>query len=94
VGLAGQYHPPGFVAWTTPEWTVISGDRRSNRPQVAEAYRRHGAQVLNTAQVGAITVAIDTRGLRVATWRHAQKESPRARTSWDDEDPALDESMP
>ena len=39
---SAQSDPPGFVAWTTPEWTIISGDSRSNRPEVADAYRPPG----------------------------------------------------
>lgn len=64
-----QSDPPGFVAWTTPEWTIISGDSRSNRPAVADAYRRQGARVLNTSQSGAVTVSINRTSLEVSPWR-------------------------
>lgn len=71
-----QSDPPGFVAWTTPEWTIISGDSRSNRPAVADAYRRRGATVLNTSQSGAVTVRIDRSALNVSPWRsgHSSRE--------------------
>ena len=85
MGLAGQCHPPGFVAWTTPEWTIISGDSRSNRSEVADAYIRQGARVLNTSQLGAVTVKVDRTGLRVNTWRQMNATSSDA--PW----PAVDE---
>lgn len=69
-----QSDPPGFAAWTTPEWVVVSGDRRSARPEVAADYRDRGAVVLNTSQRGAVTVAIQDAEVKVATWRG---EEPR-----------------
>ncbi len=81
---SAQSDPPGFVAWTTPEWAVISGDRRSNRPEVADAYRRHGAQVLNTSQVGAITVTVNPDRLRVSTWRQEEYLPARSILPWND----------
>ncbi len=81
---SAQSDPPGFVAWTTPEWTIISGDSRSNRPEVADAYRRQGARVLNTSQLGAVTVKVDRTGLHVTAWRQADANS--ASSSWGDVD--------
>jgi competence protein ComEC len=61
--------PPGFVAWSRPEWVVLSGSHQAlDRPAI-EAYRRDGARVLHTATSGAVTVTIDEHGLRVAAWR-------------------------
>ncbi len=48
---------------------MISGDRRSNRPEVVEAYRSRGAEVLITSQVGAITLSIAGESLAVSTQR-------------------------
>ncbi|HEY4311297.1 MAG TPA: ComEC/Rec2 family competence protein [Pirellulales bacterium] len=73
---SAQSDPPGFVAWTTPEFTVISGDSRSNRPEVAGAYRRHGAQVFNTSLLGSIMVTIDARNLRISSWRDEPSRMP------------------
>jgi len=84
--------PPGFAAWTDPEWVVISGDRRSNRPEVAAAYRARGAAVLNTSQRGAVTVAINSAGLRVSTWREgAPRTSPADGADAWDADAAADD---
>ena len=85
--------PPGFVAWTTPEWAIISGDSRSNRPQVAEAYRRTGAEVLNTSQTGAVMVRVDRAGLRVSSWRRGDAQLPEPPWSFSDDsedDPSAD----
>jgi competence protein ComEC len=68
--------PPGFAAWTTPEWVVISGDSRSTRPQVAAAYRQRGATVLNTSQTGAVTIAIDAQCVHVSTHRMGAPRGP------------------
>lgn len=54
--------PPGFAAWCTPEWVVISGGRRWDLSQTITAYRQSGAQVLRTAESGAIRVRIDEEG--------------------------------
>jgi competence protein ComEC len=68
--------PPGFAAWTTPDWVVISGDNRSTRPQVAAAYSQRGATVLNTSQTGAVTAAIDAQGVHVSTHRRNASRKP------------------
>ena len=60
--------PPGFVAWSRPEWVVLSGSHQAlDRPAI-EAYRREGAQVLHTATSGGVVVTVDQRGLHVADW--------------------------
>ncbi len=60
--------PPGFVAWSRPEWVVLSGSHQAlDRPAI-KAYRHDGACVLHTATSGAVTVTIDDRGLHVAAW--------------------------
>ena len=45
--------PPGFVAWSTPEWT-ISGGQSDRVPAVRAAFTAQGAEVLNTADAGAV----------------------------------------
>ncbi len=50
--------PPGFLAWSTPEWTVISGGQSDRMSQVRNAFAASGSQVLHTAEVGAVTVRI------------------------------------
>jgi hypothetical protein len=44
---------------------IISGDRRSNRPEVFDAYTDRGAQVLNTSRAGAVSATISQAGVRV-----------------------------
>jgi len=66
-----QSDPPGFADWTSPELVVISGDRRSNRPEVFDAYTDRGAQVLNTSRAGAVSATIGKEGVRVRTQRGA-----------------------
>lgn len=60
--------PPGFCAWSTPEWVVISGDRHDRRPGVEQTYRQRGAEVLNTATHGAITATLATDGRVSVEW--------------------------
>jgi len=65
--------PPGFAAWSTPEWVVVSGGHSDDRPEVSAAYVRHHARVLNTAQCGAVRVQISAGRLEVGPWRgHAR----------------------
>lgn len=64
-----QYHPPGFVAWSKPEWVVLSGSHQALDRLAIDAYRQEGAHVLHTATSGAVTVTIDEHGLHVAAWR-------------------------
>ncbi|NOY30245.1 MAG: ComEC/Rec2 family competence protein [Planctomycetes bacterium] len=56
--------PAGFAAWCTPEWVVVSGPRASSEQQfTAASYRKVGAQVLHTANVGAVQFTLDSQGL-------------------------------
>jgi competence protein ComEC len=53
-----QSDPPGFAAWCTPEWVVMSG-RRPDRTMLAHrSYQQAGAVVEHTALVGAITCVL------------------------------------
>jgi competence protein ComEC len=60
---------PTLAAWASPKWVVVSGGHRFNVSRTLAAYRQHGAQVLHTAQTGAIEVQIDAAGLNVKTFR-------------------------
>jgi competence protein ComEC len=60
--------PPGFAAWTTPKWVVVSGGRADVEPVVA-AYRQAGAAVLQTHRQGAITFSIRGDRIDAATWK-------------------------
>jgi competence protein ComEC len=46
--------PPGFAAWSTPEWVVISGGQRDDIRPVVQTYSRAGANVLATNELGTI----------------------------------------
>ncbi len=65
--------PPGFAAWSSPSWVVISGRPRDDLDPVVKAYQAVGAEVLNTAQTGAIQAVIRSEGrakgrVDVLTW--------------------------
>ncbi len=64
-----QYHPPGFAAWSTPRWAIVSGGQRDRLEFVATAYQEPGSRVLHTAESGAIHVAIVDGQLSVDSWR-------------------------
>ncbi len=67
---SAQSNPPGFAAWSTPERVVISGGHEQGLPPVIEAYRRQGADVLHTAQVGAVQVSISAGEIGVTSQRN------------------------
>ena len=63
-------NPPGFAAWSTPEWTIVSGGRSSLQSTKArQAYEAAGSQVLHTARRGAVRVRLDEAGVEVDWWR-------------------------
>ena len=67
--------PPGFAAWCTPKWVVVSGPRTSPEQQVTtDSYEQVGAQVLHTANVGAVEFVFDERGLEVTQFLHRCKK--------------------
>lgn len=61
--------PPGFAAWCTPNWVVISGGGRDDIGPVARTYTSSGAQVLDTHERGTIEFALRAGGIELATWR-------------------------
>ncbi len=67
--LAGQYHPPGIVQWSTPEWVVISGSDADRSPAVQQTYASRGSVVLHTALTGAIEAQINGGRVLVTPWR-------------------------
>ncbi len=60
--------PPGLAPWATPRFVIVSGALNFNVGQTTATYRATGAEVLHTAEDGAIAVRIDDQGLDVATW--------------------------
>jgi competence protein ComEC len=65
--------PPGLAHWCTPRFVVVSGSLSSNVAQTTATYRDMGAEVLHTAEHGAVTVRLDDRGVQAATWLRARK---------------------
>lgn len=49
--------PPGFAAWSTPEWVVVSGGADAD-VEVEQSYGAVGAKVLNTGKLGAVEFII------------------------------------
>ncbi|MCI0333649.1 MAG: ComEC/Rec2 family competence protein, partial [Planctomycetes bacterium] len=58
--------PPGFAAWSTPEWVVISGGDDDIGP-VVETYERAGAQVLVTQERGTVQFSLRHRPTEMAS---------------------------
>jgi len=46
--------PPGFAAWSRPEWTIVSGGALQTSSQVTASYQQRGGKLLSTADFGAI----------------------------------------
>jgi competence protein ComEC len=61
--------PPGFAAWSTPEWVVMSGERPARTLLAQDSYQQAGATVLHTAAGGAITCVISPEGARLESFR-------------------------
>jgi competence protein ComEC len=63
--------PPGFAAWSRPEWVVVSGGGGDEIELVQRTYERAGARVLATIDVGTVQFSMPARGdLRMTTWRN------------------------
>jgi competence protein ComEC len=63
--------PPGFAAWSTPEWVVISGRGGDDLEPVAATYRRAGARVFNTRGHGGVQLHFEPHTIRIVTTRAA-----------------------
>ncbi|REK05441.1 MAG: ComEC/Rec2 family competence protein [Planctomycetota bacterium] len=61
--------PPGFAAWSTPEWAIVSGGRSDRLGPVEAAYTERGCRVLQTAKRGAITVSLSADEVAIESWR-------------------------
>jgi len=66
--LSYQCHPPGFAAWSTPEWTIASGGSTDRFDAVESAYVEQGSRVLHTADEGAVTTEIAGGEVSVRGW--------------------------
>ena len=70
--------PPGFAAWSTPEWTIASGGSSDRLGAVQSAYSAHGGRVLHTADCGAVSVEITKGQVSVQLWQPRAGLPPRA----------------
>jgi competence protein ComEC len=61
--------PPGFAAWCTPEWVVLSGERPERTVSAQDSYEQAGASVFHTARDGAVTFELSASAVRVASFR-------------------------
>jgi competence protein ComEC len=60
--------PPGFAAWSTPNWVVISGADGDDVGPVVQTYERAGARVLPTYDHGLVTFRLGPAKLEMASW--------------------------
>jgi competence protein ComEC len=61
--------PAEFLRWCTPEWIVVSSDRRHQRGELQEIIREAGGQMLHTGEDGAVEVSLHAQGVDVRSWR-------------------------
>lgn len=59
--------PPGLVAWSRPRRAVISGSLARDPGLTEAAYRECGVEVVHTARVGAVEVAVEGTG-KLGIW--------------------------
>lgn len=62
--------PPGFAAWSTPEWVIMSGEVPQRTIATADSYNAQGAEVRHTAASGAVSYLLQPAGkVRETTFR-------------------------
>jgi competence protein ComEC len=66
-----QSDPPGFAAWSSPEWVIMSGRRPARTLASQISYQQAGAAVLHTAFDGAVSCVLSAEGVRVERFRNA-----------------------
>ncbi|MCH8922835.1 MAG: ComEC/Rec2 family competence protein, partial [Planctomycetes bacterium] len=69
--------PPGFAAWSTPEWVVVSGGDSRDAEVVRKVYTAQGAKLLHTDENGAVHFRIEGGEVFVDSWRKAEQRSRR-----------------
>jgi competence protein ComEC len=60
--------PPGFAAWCTPQWVVISGGGGEGVAPVVQTYEQFGARVYDTHERGTVEFALEPGSIALATW--------------------------
>src|SRR5213595_92813 len=62
--------PPGFAAWSSPKWVVLSGGGGEQAAPVIRTYEQAGAGVLVTNEVGAVQFKVQPdSSLQMTTFR-------------------------
>jgi competence protein ComEC len=62
--------PPGFAAWCTPDWVVLSGRYTAGDTRVTTtSYRGVGAEIFHTAESGAVEFTVGTQGIFCTSFR-------------------------
>jgi competence protein ComEC len=62
--------PPGFAAWSRPEWVVLSGGGGELPAPVIRTYEQAGARVFVTDESGAVRFHVTPDSvLTASTWR-------------------------
>ncbi len=65
---------PALARWCSPEWVVVSGDDRNRTfANLKSTYEAEGAQVLSTAELGAITTEIGPKGVHATGYLANQR---------------------
>ena len=67
--------PAGSAAWCTPEHVIISGGKSFDASAAIEAYKDSNANVLHTADSGAITVTLTSDKVSVTAYGNAQQNT-------------------
>jgi competence protein ComEC len=73
--------PPGFAAWSTPEWVVISGGGGDEVRPVVRTYQEAGADVARTSDCGTIQFSVRAGELKMTTWLTPRPERAPA-SAW------------
>jgi competence protein ComEC len=60
--------PPGFAAWSTPNWVVISGGGGDEVRPVVQTYESAGANVMLTNERGAVRFSLHDGPIEIASW--------------------------
>lgn len=61
--------PPGFAAWSTPEWVVVSGGGGDDVRPVVETYERAGARALLTNLRGMVQFSLGSGPIEMTSFR-------------------------
>ncbi|MEM9187044.1 MAG: ComEC/Rec2 family competence protein, partial [Planctomycetota bacterium] len=70
--------PPGFAAWSTPEWVVISGGASdAYSASAGRSYAASGANVLRTTQAGMIAFEFSERRIEPTAFLTGELSRPR-----------------